>query len=75
MKEFYFGEFKRSDDGTFLVDDSKVDREKMTEVQMSIYLGSLIGAAVEKMNLAKATGSIFIRLTCDDKVWEEVRND
>lgn len=75
MKTIYFGEFKRNEDGTYDVDDLKYDWDEMSECQMSVYLGGVIGASVEKMKKAGVVGSLYIEVMVDNDVWKEVRDD
>ena len=62
MKELYFGELKRDAEGNYWVDDNKVDRKEFNEIDLSIYLGSLWGAAVERLRLEKRTGSLLLTI-------------
>lgn len=75
MKEIYRGEYKRAENGLYFIDDSKFCLQDMTEVQLSAYFGSILGAAVERMRMVKTTGSLFITMSMDDKTWREVTHD
>lgn len=75
MKTLYVGELKRCEDGSWWVDDTKFDWKQMSEINMSIYLGSIFGAIVEHMRLAKSTDSLFIEVKTDEKTEKEVQND
>lgn len=75
MKTLYVGELKRCEDGSWWVDDTKFDWKQMSEINMSIYLGSIFGAIVEHMRLAKSTGSLFIEVKTDEETEKEVQND
>lgn len=75
MKTLYVGELKRCEDGSWWVDDTKFDWKQMSEINMSIYLGSIFGAIVEHMRLAKSTDSLFIEVKTNEETEKEVQND
>lgn len=75
MKTLYVGELKRCEEGSWWVDDTKFDWKQMSEINMSIYLGSIFGAIVEHMRLAKSTDSLFIDVKTDEETEKEVQDD
>lgn len=75
MKTLYVGELKRCEDGSWWLDDTKFDWKQMSEINMSIYLGSIFGAIVEHMRLAKSTDSLFIEIKTDRETEKEAQND
>lgn len=75
MKTLYLGEIRRGVDGDYWIDDTKFDWKTVSEIQMSMYLGSLFGATVEHLRMSKITGSLFIEVKVDDEVGKEVQND
>ena len=62
MKELYFGELKRDAEGDFWVDDTKVDWKKVTEVQLIMHLGALLGSVIGNMRMENRVGSLLLTL-------------
>ena len=66
MKELNFIEIKRDAEGYLWVGDRKLDWEKMTEVEATMYLGALWGSVVEHMRLEKKVCLITIDVKCKE---------
>lgn len=75
MKTLYMGEIKRVEGGRYRIDDNKLDWGSITEVQLSMYLGAMLGAATERMRSSKFTGSLFIEVKVDEELGKEASND
>lgn len=75
MKILYTGEIRRGKDGKFIIDDNKGNWIEVTEIQLSLYLGSLFGAVVEHMRLKEFNGTMFIDVKTDGEFRKEAEND